>query len=330
MMLKAAHTIGRGHISDMDWSSNGAQIAVAGSCGVWLYDTANWDAAPELRIASRGALTLVKFSPDGAHLATATAYGNIRVWTAAGALTHVFEEPRGEIHTLAWSPDGALLACGGQDGMVYVWQIATGRRWLALRLPALEPDISPLGAPVHGVAFSPDGQHLAAGSRDGFVRVWDAATGAPVRILKEKGRWITDIAYSPDGKTLAASRVDGSAWVWDAANGEDLFVMDGHAGTVDRVLYNPRVGANGPVIASCGGDGEVVLWAAGSGDYLGALSGHLNGVVTAAFKQDGSQLAVAAWDGALRIWDVSGAPGSGTLRQTIQGHADAVIGLDWS
>ena len=36
---------------------------------------------------------------------------------------------------------------------------------------------------VYSVAFSPDGTRVVSGSRDELVKIWDAATGAEVRIF---------------------------------------------------------------------------------------------------------------------------------------------------
>src|SRR5262249_13727768 len=51
---------------------------------------------------------------------------------------------------------------------VKLWDARTGQELLVLR--------GSTGA-VTGLCFSPDGQRLAAGSRDGTTRLWDARTG---------------------------------------------------------------------------------------------------------------------------------------------------------
>src|SRR5262245_35657531 len=70
---------------------------------------------------------------------------------------------------LAFSPDGKVLASGDRTSAVHLWDVGTGQRLNTL-----------VGhtAPVHALAFAPDGR-LASGGADGLVRLWAApAVGA--------------------------------------------------------------------------------------------------------------------------------------------------------
>src|SRR5262249_15636991 len=83
--------------------------------------------------------------------------------------------------------------------------------------------------PFYGVAYSPDGWRLAAGSRDRLVRVWDAQTGQEIFTLKGHQGPVASVAFSPDGRRLASAggesgarqqRLPGSIKVWDLQTGQ--------------------------------------------------------------------------------------------------------------
>jgi len=55
---------------------------------------------------------------------------------------------------------------------------------------------------VSSVAFSPDGKQVVSGSSDRTVRLWDAATGAPLQTLEGHIGSVNSVAFSLDGKLL--------------------------------------------------------------------------------------------------------------------------------
>src|SRR5262249_42530741 len=70
------------------------------------------------------------------------------------------------------------------------------------------------------LAFSPDGQTVAAGGQDGSVKLWDAATGKSKEPLRSHTGAVRALAYSPDGKFLAsAGHHDHTVDVCEVASG---------------------------------------------------------------------------------------------------------------
>src|SRR5262249_23988787 len=72
------------------------------------------------------------------------------------------------------------------------------------------------------VAFSPQGQYLAASGRDGVIKFWDAHTGQPLPTFHAGEHIVFSVAFSPDGRRLAASCLDGRVKMWDLKAGTQL------------------------------------------------------------------------------------------------------------
>src|SRR5262249_27793523 len=99
---------------------------------------------------------------------------------------------------------------------------------------------------VHDVAYTADGRHLATTGFDGTVRVWDIATGDPVRILRPGPPSLTSVAFSPDGTYLAASQGvghfaamdSGVVIVWDWRAGREVRRLEGQAGGGHSIAFS--------------------------------------------------------------------------------------------
>lgn len=74
-----------------------------------------------------GPITVVRFSPNGRLLATASLDGTTRIWDPRTARSlAVFTAHLGPVNALAFSPDGKLLVTAASDGTAIVWRVPAG------------------------------------------------------------------------------------------------------------------------------------------------------------------------------------------------------------
>jgi WD40 repeat protein len=94
-----------------------------------------------------------------------------------------------------------------RQGEIRLWDV--GRRRL------LGPPLTVDGGAVYSVAFSPDGETMAAGAFDGSLLLWDVKrlrlAGAPIRDRRYR---CFNPVFSPDGATLACGDV-GKIVFWN-------------------------------------------------------------------------------------------------------------------
>ncbi len=174
---------------------------------------------------------------------------------------------------------------------------------------------------ILSVAFSPDGDLLAAGTATGEIRLWHATSGTSLQTVQRHTDWVRSVAFSPDGSTLASGS-DDLTFLWEVSSGTCLNTLQGHTGVVWSVAFSP----DGKTLASGSSDRTLRLWNASSGQCLNTLQGHTEGLKSVAFSPDGSIIASGGWDQTLRLWEVS----SGTCLNTLQGHSEGITSVAFS
>ncbi len=109
----------------------------------------------------------------------------VQVWDGAtGRTFFTYRGHSGEVNSVAWQkgPDlspgvEAYIASGGADATVQVWSfgmIGDTNNMLAMALQGELLIYRGHSGPVTSVTWAPDGQHIASGSEDGTVQVWQA------------------------------------------------------------------------------------------------------------------------------------------------------------
>jgi ribosome assembly protein 4 len=93
---------------------------------------------------------------------------------------------------------------------------------------------------ILAVSFSADGSHLASGSGDTTVRLWDVSTQTPKMCLKGHSNWVLCIAWAPDGRRLASGCKSGRVCVWDAQTGQQVGrTLSGHGKWINALAWEP-------------------------------------------------------------------------------------------
>jgi WD40 repeat protein/tRNA A-37 threonylcarbamoyl transferase component Bud32 len=170
----------------------------------------------------------VELSPDGRWLAAATGDfegpGTVKLWrTDSDWPVHELPTDASFALDVSFDPTSDRIAAAisewrGAPGEVWVWETASGGR-LPLRFDGVEQRLAT-------VDFSPDGRHLATGSYDKTVRIWDATNGLQLNELRGHGDLPNRVRFSPDGRSVASASSDRTLRVWDPLEGQKTSTLE--------------------------------------------------------------------------------------------------------
>jgi WD40 repeat protein/tRNA A-37 threonylcarbamoyl transferase component Bud32 len=309
-------------VYSVSWSPDGKRLACAGVEDVTVWDLVGSRETAPLQ-THLGAARTVCWSPDGDRLASISGDWSVKVWDVGRGQEALTLEGGGPC--VCWSPDGKRLA-SGSGGVVKVWDVRT-------HVPSRQEARTLKGHNdrVFSVCWSPDGKRLASASRDGTVRVWDAARGVVVLSLRVDWDHPLSVCWSPDGTRLASA--SGVVRVWDVEKGRVVRTLAALNTGTYSVSWNP----DGTRLAGASLDGRVTVWEVDGGRESLSLKTHTGPARSVCWSPDGTRLACAAEDGSVLVW--AAASGRETLYAQRHSDRDAgspvrgrapVLGVCWS
>ena len=239
-----------GHVveaSAVAFSSRGRVATASDDQGIQIWDPLTMTNVWSRSLAPAPGAWSLGFSPDCRRLYAASKRSTVTILDAeSGDRLATIDGLGNVIDGLAVSPDGRLLALGLKT-KVSVWQ-ADGSR--ELWQVAARPDRS--------VAFSPDGRWLAAGDRDGSIRLWEVASAGRTRqVWRGHAASVSGVSFHPGGHRLASAGMDGVVKIWDCRTGAELLTLPAPG---SRILWHVAFSPDGSMVAAAGGDGVITRW----------------------------------------------------------------------
>jgi WD40 repeat protein len=148
---------------------------------------------------------------------------------------------------------------------------------------------------MNAVAYSIDGNSIAAGGRNGMIRIWDSRSGAVQTEFPAQRTRIRSIEYTDEGRVVSCGDdcivkiTDPS----DVAGALELPRMNGKAYSA-KLLSDNR-------LATGGSDDLIHIWDLKRLERIESLVGHTGTI--SCLDYSGTILASGSYDTQVRIWE---------------------------
>jgi len=261
------------------------------------------------------------FDPEGRRIAAFGTDGTLLLWDT---------EPPGEVHMIRADPDDAgylirftddgryLATQGVAADEVDLWDTAA-REWVGkIEIP---------GVAIYDWDLMPGTDHLAVGTDDGKIRVFDIRERQNIRTVDaHPTAALQSVTVAPRGHRLATVADDGSLKIWDATTFAGIAEATTSANSARQVLFFPE----GDMLLTTHWDGSVQVWSAESLQSLRTFKPDYFYSVT--ISQDGRNIAFGCADQTIQIWNLANIAGDLLVQKALHlgGHRSIVGGVSFS
>ena len=176
--------------------------------------------------------------------------------------------------SLAFSPsDPSILAVGTDSGSVTLYDIQDPSSPCPLESWAIGPDDT-----VEALGWSPSGNSLACGTKNGLIGLLDSREHhTPVHLFGDSPksscrRDVCGLKWNPQGTLVVSGDGDGLVTIWDVRDySSPLKIFAGHKSTVRALAWSPH--AHGQLVSGGGtADKTIRFWDTNTLSSLGKIN----------------------------------------------------------
>jgi len=225
------------------------------------------------------------------------------------------EKSQGAIVVKKQKTDNAIVASSNNNNAL----ISGIQRTSSLQAPIML--LTGHKADVFTAKFSPSGQHLASGSFDKMILLWNTYGDCDnYMALRGHQNAVLDLHWSTDGRYIFSASADKTVQVWDVEEGQRIKKLAGHSSFVNSCCPARR---GPPLVLSGSDDGNTKLWDARVKQHIETY--HSAHPVTAVcFNDTSDQIFSAGTDNDIKIWDLRNKK---EVLMKLEGHEDTVTGV---
>jgi WD40 repeat protein len=152
------------------------------------------------------------------------------------------------------------------------------------------------------IDFSPNGNHIATGSWDETVKIWDVNSGKLIQTLVSHRHSIHGVQFSPSGEYLVSVSADGYVILWSTAN---RYRQKSIFGNPKDRLYSLSISSNGKWLAAGDDKGVIHVWNLQQLTLAGNIKAHDEPITSLSFNKNSTLLTSATRNNSfIRTYDM--------------------------
>ena len=161
---------------------------------------------------------------------------------------------------------------------------------------------------VSSFRWSSDSRTILSASQDGFMLLWDAATGLKSNAIPLHSQWVLSCAICPNGNLVASAGLDNNCTIYrvsrkDRIQQNIVSIFKGHTCYISEIEF-----LDDNSILTASGDMTCALWDITKSKRINEFADHLGDVLSLSAaptetEGNGNVFASGGSDGYLYIWD---------------------------